>query len=447
MPLSKEAQVAEAKTRTDAGIEPGENLAVQGTDDGSRGDPGNDGTRQQRQAEPEPQRPLPPARSAADIKRDDILKRFRTGRGEQEAEARDEISDFQRSGMPPEFETPAELRTEPEPGAVEGDQALEPEVSEVVGHELAPAPIYRVKVHGVEKEISLDDLIANAQKALAAENILDEAKSKAREIDSLLSETKSKVARADRSDPNQVRQPSTQPAEQGDPAEGTGENQVDPIVKLIETMQFGDPNEVAPHLRETIQGLVNVGVKEARALERLQDEGAKAARALNKAKIDHPEIAGDPMASAAVEAAILHQQVEDIKSLGVELNLLRPDGLDPTPGDIATAHRWYRSNGFQVSSPETMLEKGIDKFLKWKGQVTPPAADTPAPAPDNKAAPRIEVSVERQARRAAVPQQPKPSGTPRAVPAAPPQARSRSDIVNSMIGDRNKPRGRVGITN
>lgn len=447
---TKAEQVAESLAREKAGIDPAMTAAAtEGTEgDGVRGEV--PGERQQRQGDPEPQRAAPPVQSKFDVKRDDILKRFRTDRGVSETEARDEISDFQRSGMPPEFEPPAELRADPQPG--EGDQVeqqLEPEGEGDGGIQPEAKPqTVRVKVHGVEKDITLDELVAHAQKAMAADNILDSAKATAKELETLVSQARDKVARADRPDPNQVRQPSTQ-TETGEHADQGADaaNQGDPLVKLIENMQFGDPNEGAPVLRKTIAELVNAGVKQAREQERLTDEGARAARALAKANEDHPEIANDPAASAAVSSFILRQQVEDIKALGVDPKQLRPDGLDPTADDIAVAHRWYRAKGFAVSSPETMLENGIAKFLDWRGTSNPKPAD-PAPAPDTKAAPRIEISVDRRERRAAVPQQPKPSGaTPR--PAAPvaPQTRDRSAIVADMMGSRNKPRGRVGITN
>lgn len=438
---SKAAQEAESRARAEAGVEPALNAgAVEGSEiDGSPGDPGGQRPARQPGTE-EPPRPSPVVKSSFDTKRADIISRFRTKRDEDKAnEQTDEISDFTRAGAPPEVLD--ESATAPAEGEVEDEgEAPEPVVA-------AEAPkTVKLKVHGREVEMTLEDALNKAQIALASENILDDAKAKHKELEALLLDARTKVARVDRPAQHQDRQPNTpQPTdEQPDPADP--EHHEDPIAKLVETLQFGDPNEAGTQLRNTIASHVSQGVEQALSSQRLKDEGARAAKVLIDFEGQHPEIAKDKKARAAIESDVLDLQVEDITALGVNLNQIRPDGFDPTPGDIALAHRWYRAQGFTVRSPETMLETATKNFLDWKGIKSPnPADPPPPPATTEKTAPRVEVTVDRTARRQAIQQQPSQSGAKPRTPAQaqPPAPRDRSSIVQDMVARRNQPRGRI----
>jgi hypothetical protein len=434
---SHEAQRVEAASREQAGIQPGETnaAALDVVADGAPQDPGPavPPLAPQPAAEPAP-RETPPAVSAFDRKRDAISARFRTERTADADADRDDVSDFARSGLPPEIAAPP-----PAPQAPQDD--LQPPADDVdPAPEPAPAapPRIKVKVHGKEQELPLEEIVAHAQKSLAAENILDEAKSKLKEFDGILEQARNKVARPDlpaNTTPDTRTQGSDQPAATTEPP-----NQEDPYGKLIETIQFGDPSEARELLRNTIDTATTHTVQQELLQQRLRDEGARAAKTLKDFQDSHPDLAKDPMARAAIESKMFELQLADITALGLDPARIRPDGLPPTPGDIANAHRFYRANGFNVLTPQALLEQARDNFLEWKGVKTQ-TPDDPATPP--RAAPRIDVTVDRTQRRAAIPQQPARTAAPRPDPQATPQPRDRSSIVNAEKARRAKLRGQA----
>jgi hypothetical protein len=108
------------------------------------------------------------------------------------------------------------------------------------------------------------------------------------------------------------------------------------------------------------------------------------------------------------------------------------------------AHRWYRAEGFQVRTPADLLERATGDFLEWRGVKK---KDEPVDPATPKAAPRIEVTVERTQRRQTIPQQPDRAVAARtpAQPTPPVSEADRSAIVQEMLRRRNLPRGRVGL--
>ncbi len=347
---SQQAQEAEAVARQAAGAEPQLAGALDVIEDGAPADPGAPARTPVPEAE---QRPAPPVKSAFDSKRADIVARFRTSRTDDADDARDDISDFARSGMPPEFEPPAPVvEPEPEPAA-----APEPEPA-------ARPQMVKVKVHGVEKEVPLEEALGKAQIAYASENILDEVKALKRELgDALRGNQQPPRGQADQTQvrPNGAQttegQPSTEPAA-GDP--NTTE---DPLVKLIETLQFGDPNEARELLQQTIAVEATRAVTANMQTARLRDESARSQKVLVDFLARYPEIANDPKARAVIEYNVYEQQLADFKALGIDPNQFKTaHGGPPTPGDIAQAHLWYRGEGYRVQTPTEMTEKALKEY-------------------------------------------------------------------------------------
>ena len=432
---SKEAQAAEGAARAESGntIPAGETALATATigdvapPDGARAAPAAPA------AEGEA-RPAPPVRSLNDEKRAAITARFRTDRTVEAEGDGDDISSFTRSaGLPPEFAEshPVVALPEPEP---------EPQPEPEPGAEPAPGPqMVTVKVHGKEIQIPIEEAIAKAQIALASENILDEAKTKARELDAILADARNRAAM--RPAPDGANQTVQHQAQPGSPQPPTVQpDQEDPFKKLIETIQFGDPDEAKQLFQQTI-GATAQQIVHGQLLEsRFKDEGARAAKVLKDFETAHPEIATDRKARAAIESDILDQQEGDLRNIGIDPARIRADGLPPTPGDIADAHRYFRvEQGLSLSTPQQMLEKAATNYLEWKGPKEPAA-----PAPGSpKVPPRVEVTVDRAARRQAIPQQPSVTAAPRAAPAQPAQPRDRSDIVNAMKERSAKRRGQT----
>lgn len=431
---SKADQEAEATARQAAGTNPGEGAdALVTIEDGPALDPGAAPAAQS--TEPEPQRAAPPVKSKFDDKRNDIVARFRSDRGLEADGNRDEISDFARSGMPPEFEPPAPVaEAEPEPAA-------DPAAPDPIPDNPAAAPQkYKVKVRGQEQELTLEELTAKAQIALAADTYLDEAKTRLNEVDALFRETRNKATRASQEPQHPAAPNGTQSTEQPSTAAGDPQHPEDKMAKLVETMQFGDPEEAKTRLQDTIAGQVSEAVQSTLQRQRFQDEGARTAKVLKDFQDQHPDIAKDSKARAVIEADVVEQQLADIVALGIDPAKLRPDGLSPTSTDIANAHRWYRNQGFKVRPPQELLETGMKNYLEWKGVAAPKPA-----APAAGAQPRVDVTVDRSARRAAIPQQPSRTVAPkqdaRTQPTA--QPRDRSSVVQAMANRRSLPRGKV----
>lgn len=435
---TKAEQVSEAEARQASGIDPGETAAATATIDDVAGDaPPAPAAKTDAVAEPAP---LPPARSPFTDKRDAIINRFREQRTEQNAEDTDEISDFVRSGVPADFQTEDAPAADADPAA-----AAEPEPA------AAPAPAaeqkktVKVKVNGVERELSLEEVIAQAQIALASDGLLDTAKSRLKQVDDLLQTTRAKVTRADQPGENQPGEKGEQKAE---PATTDGqilENHEDSIGKLIETLQFGDPAEARMLLEKTIRETSRQETQQQLGDDRLRDEGARTAKVLKDFEGKHPDLAADQGARAVIETFVCKAQTDDLTALGVDLTKLRTR----IPGvvsadDIAFAHRWYRANGFTVTAPDKLLETATTDFLKWKGGGAEQQLEPADPAPGAK--PQVEVTVDRSARRAALTPQPSRTATPK--PDATRQAaqpRDRSSVVQQMAARRAAPRGKVAI--
>ena len=421
---SKQAQEAEAAARSGSAPDTSSRAAaLDVADDGQRGDV-------DRQAAPlTPQtivEPPPPRHEDHEFvtRRNDIVARFRENRAEIAAEEREDISDFARSGMPPEMEP--EPEPEPEPAPVE---AAEPEAPQRV----------KVKVRGVEQELTQDELIAAAQKSLAGDSYLDEGRAKLNEIDRIIADAKNRVSPPTGTVPATPRaDQSGQPQATADPPVADASNTPDEIDQLIEAMQYGDPAEAKTRLQSTIRNEASQIVQQQLMEARLQDEGARSQKVLADFIQEHAELAADPYSEAVIQRGVYDIQVADLKAIGIEANTLQTaHGGPATPADIAMAHRWYRTKGLNLTSPKDMLETSVSKFLKWKGVEPNKPATTPAVT--TKAPPRVEVTVDRTARREAIPQQPSRAAAPQraSVNQPAPLPRDRSDTVRQMMARRN----------
>jgi hypothetical protein len=440
---SKEVQAAEGSARENAGntIPAGETaIATAGTEN----DPGPQdlGTRETSApaaaaAEAPAPRELPPARSMGDDKRNAITKRFRTERTADTTDNTDAVSEFARDGgIPADFKAAAE----PE-GGIEGEP-----VAAVI--EAAPAALpqkVKIKVRGEEREVPLEEVLAQAQIAYAADSYLDEAKGKLKQADTVLRDIEQRASRPAQdgihpADPNATHAAPLQP--NGDP-----QHPEDPADRLIETMQFGDPEEAKQLLRNTIATEAGKAANQAIAQSRLEQEDARGATVLKAFSDSHPELAQDPMARAAIEAKIYELQIDDITKLGIDPSKLRTDGRPATPADIAFAHRNLRSRNYAVRNPEQMLKDASDGFLAWKGvtanKPADPAPDPAPPAAQRKAATNLEVVVDRTVRKSTIPQQPSRTTAPRTDQQQAPQPRSRADIVAAEKQRRAALRGAV----
>lgn len=422
---TKAEQDAEALNRANAGLLPGE-----GTNDAidTIGDNAPPADRAARAPGDPPQPAPPPVKGKFDDRRAEIVARFRTeGRGQQVEDQTDDISQFARSGLPPEFAMP-----QPEP-IEQPDAQLEPEPQPQ-----APAPKIKLKVRGQEVEMTLDEVIAKAQIATASDDYLGEAKNLRDQAEVFFRQARDGAPRPAQTAQHPDGQNGSQTADQDAPTgEAPQHPEGDPLTELIETIQFGDPTKARGLLDDTLSRITTNKVNEALQTARLRDEGARTAEVLDTFKTQHPELANDPMAGAAIERRMYDLQIDDLKKLGVDPSKIPTESGKVTPADIAVAHRYYRANGFKVRGPADMLEQATNDFVTWKGGDKTVDPTTP------QAPPRIEVRVDRDQRRQSIPQQPSRTAPPRTPAQQPPQQRDRSSIVQDMLAARNKPRGRV----
>lgn len=389
-------------------------------------------------AGPEGAEPIKPVvRSRFDDKRAEITARFRSSRTAEIADTVDDVTAFAREGgLPEDFR---QATGEPvEPLALDAEEQLP----------AAPAPApeqkFKLNVNGQIRELTADQVVAEAQKALAAGDILNEAKELRNSLAQLRDQNLAPRQPVPANQGHEQAQPEPIPA----PADVANQ---DGLQNLVEKIQFGDPKEAADLLRQTIWQAASQATApavQAGLIEgRLRDEGARTKQVLQDFRDQHPDLATDPIAGAAMERVILDLQLEDLGKIGVDPAKLRIDGLPTTPVDIANAHRWFRTEqGFSsLRSPETMLVEASNKVVAWRGvKPTEPAVDPAAP----KGAPRVEISVNRADRRQTVQPQPQRTAAPQQRQPAqqPAQPRDRSDVVSAMQRRAATQRGRAPLS-
>lgn len=390
-------------------------------------------------------------------KRNEIISRFKTQRSQRPTEQPDDIDMLARSGMPPEFE---QFR---EPGDITAEDAAAERSTAIANGQDddpepdPPAPPRKVKlrVNHQDVELDFDDVISHAQQSLAADGILNKAKSKLNEIDQLYEQTRNRVARPDPSGHQTGQDRSQQvdgaPSDQPDGSQSHTSDD-DGLTQLVETMQFGDQKDAVPMLRDTIARIADQ-VSDRKVTfklqqDRMNDEAARTGAVLGEFNAKHPELLKDRSAQAVMKEHVFATQVEDLAAIGVTPELLAQSiGHAPTPGDIAQAHQFYRSEGYKLRKPEKMLEDAYGHMLEFRGGKggkkdvpTPPVGDA-----NGRPAPRIAVNVDREQRRQNI--APAPNRT------APPQQQQRQvqpqrqDAVKSafmrMKQQRDQARGRV----
>ena len=286
--------------------------------------------------------------------------------------------------------------------------------------------LYRAKVNGVDVLLTEDQVLAEAQKSLAASDLLAQAKQVYRGV--------KQGAPSLPAAPNQG----------DDPASGGSAPQPDPlpnqepsIAELVAELQSGDPDAAGAKLEQTIesraQRVAGNAAREAVLRERIERELATARRVLGTFEAANADLARDEFAREAVERQVYREYGEDLKALGIPV-----DHIPQDPVTRASWHNQLRATGAPVRDVGTILTAARDRFVAWRGG-GPNGQPKPQPQAARTAPPRMEVSVNRDDRRAVLPTQPtRASVPPKAASAAPPQ-RSRSDVIAGV----RKSRGQI----
>jgi hypothetical protein len=414
MNMTKAEQTAEANARAEAaGTVPGDEIVSDIND--STGEEGEGGQRQPERAEEDdsPARPKPIHMSPADQARLDMAKRFRRQSVEDDVPFNGNMND-------PEMLYGKAGREQLDPDPIAPD-LLVPDPKVVIPPVVAPAK-RTLTVRGKTVEMTDDEILAAAQKTLAGDSYLDEARG-------LLEEAKQIKAERAGHDPQHPEGQNSRTRNDGQDADPDEARQHpgDELEEAIEQIQFGDPKEAAAKIRKVMKTVSEQEADEGQMRRLVKNDIARVQVVLKTFSDANPTIANDKIAAQAIEQFVYDVTREEIEKLGD----VDASKIPQNPAELANWHRFYRINGRSVSNPEALLESAKGRYLKWKGVSEQPVV------PAAKVAPRVVVNVDRTERRAAMPTQPTRSMAPRPdAQARPTEGRSRSETIMKMRQQR-----------
>lgn len=280
----------------------------------------------------------------------------------------------------------------------------------------------RLKVNGRVVELTDEEILAAAQKTLAADTYLDEAKA-------LLKEAK--AIRTGRT-ANHSGENDAETTDLGsDPPDMDAQNPEPSTVSVIQKIQFGDPEEAAAELDRLVESKASKKANEGQLQRLISQDLARSKKALADFAKENEALAQNRVAALAIENGMYDAYVEDMLNLGLSEDQIPKNN----PQQLADWHRFYRINGYEVRSTKELLNASKDKFLKDIGAFRGPRQQQQP----SRQQPRIAVNVDRDQRRMAIPNQPTRSVAPRRD--ANPQQRPQtgSDVVANMRRARGQP--------
>jgi hypothetical protein len=384
--------------------------------------------------------------TAADRSRADIAARFKEKRAAHggQVEFHGDMRD------PSQIYGPLGLQTA-EDGGQTTDAAGSPAQQELTGEEAQtvqqPPPssdlrplssepkLVKVKVHGREMLLPENEVIAEAQKSLAAGNLLESAK---------------EVLAGVRPQRTDVRD---RMSEETDPASDIRHPASDPFVALAQTLQMESADSAATKLKQAIESETakarQEAAREAARHVRIETEVAVSQRALQAFERAHPDLASDEFARDAITTQVQREINADLQA-AVTQGILKelPKAQDERNG----LHTQLRAFGAPVRSIGDIFAEAGSKYATWRGDDAPaphkseagnqkPGNPTFTVSTSAQPAPRVELSPGRAQRRATIPNQPT-NGTVPPRPAPPPEqttAQRRSAAVMAM----RKARGQI----
>jgi hypothetical protein len=298
-----------------------------------------------------------------------------------------------------------------------------------------PSPdsrLVKVKVHGREAWLPEDQVIAEAQKSLAAGNLLESAKEVLSGARGQMSDVRDRMS------------------ESGDPTFDLRHPTSDPYVALAHTLQLEGPEAAGSKLRQAIESETARARAEAARHVRVENELAVSQRAMQAFEATHPELAADEFARDALTTQVHREINADIKA-AVDQGILTE--VPKTQDERNALHTQLRAFAAPVARPiGNIFDAAGTKYATWRGGEKP--TPRPAPPPNSQvgnrnaenpasaaAAPRVELSPDRAQRRAHIPAQPT-NGTVPPRPAPPPEqttAGRRSAAIMAM----RKARGQI----
>lgn len=368
--------------------------------------------REDQRLDPETQQPV--RMTPGDNARDAIAKRFRR--------AGDSVP-FNGDPNDPEmlYGDVARTHDEPEPDVDESLISGERRAAPAPKPQEQPAK-RKLIVRGQEMFLSEDEILARASMVTAADSYLEEART-------ILNEAKQVKAERAGQRPQHPEDRNGTQNEELDP------NDPDVISRrpesrtraVVEKIQFGDPEEAAAELDQLIDERADKKTDE-RQLKRLMDNDlVKSQKALKDFVAANQTLNADKMAARAIEQTLYDIYEEDI----IKVGKVDADKIPTDPQQKAAWHRFYRVHGEPVRTAAEALEEAKTRVMRWRGV----NSAEPQPEP-RKAAARVNVNVDRTDRRAAIPNSPTRSVSPRPDATAAPRTTSRSDVISKMRQSR-----------
>ena len=280
--------------------------------------------------------------------------------------------------------------------------------------------LVKVKVHGRESFLPEADVIAEAQKSLAAGNILETAKEF--------------LQGAKRTTDDQSASPS-------EPASAKAGLPSPPYSDLVQDLQLGEPGEAGRRLQQTIESKIAAArqeaAREAARAVRIDSEIAASQRTLSAFEQANLELAADEFARDAITTQVQREINADLQA-ALKSGVLSE--LPRTQEERNGLHTQLRAFGAPVRGMADIMESAKTKYASWRGDKPASAQATQLSAAG--AAPRVELSPDRAQRRAAIPTQPGTASVPPRAPALAPelnQAQRRSAAIMNM----RKARGQI----
>jgi hypothetical protein len=421
---AEEARNRQQTVRDDAGNETGGDPHQDRIDDGT----GNDLDPARRLPDPEPRaedqgRDEPKdRRSPGDIKRAEMAARFRKRVTEQDG------GDVPYNGDPndPEMKYGKFGRAddgEPDPGATVVGERPDPEVIE---HRQEQEPQKKkLIIRGREVWLTDAEILARASQVEAADTYLQESKD-------LLAEARDIRNSAKRTGQDPQHPEDRTGTQEDEPNLDTSQERQHPdeLEQAIEEIQFGDPKDAAAKIRKVITQASDESADKRQLTRLIDNDLATSQKALKEFMDQNPDLAKDKVANVVLEQNMYDIYREDITKLGVDPALIPKDN-----NELANWHRFYRVNGKPVRSTTEALKEAKTQFDKWRGVA-------PKPAQQQRQQPRIDVNVDRTARRENIQNQPTRAVAPRpdAVRQAP-TTKSRSDVIMGMRRQRGQVTG------
>lgn len=253
-----------------------------------------------------------------------------------------------------------------------------------------PAAKRKLKVNGQEIERTQEEIDAAAQKSFAADDYLEQAKKKLKDAEQVLETTRVHVSRQ-----NPAERPAPTAAE-GDDNDGQ-QNPADPLKDVIQEIQYGDPDKAKDLLGKTIADAATAAARTVSSQDRVREDIAKDLLAHDEFVKKNPNLAEDEDAHDFIRSGLLRGYREDLRKIGV------PDENIPTDtSQLANLHRRHKLEGKSMRSVSTLLDAAHERLTTFRGGA--PRAENPNPQPS--AEPRVEVNLNRDDRRRAIPQQP-----------------------------------------